>query len=1068
MKRRFCEQALMLLCATFVTVSTALADTSAVVVLPGSVTVTGPAATTIKFPVERVGDTGYDAWLSYETADDSAQAGFDYRAATGALRLPAAQTALSIPVSVIGSRFPLPDKAFKLKLTGIVGTGPEPAFSAHADFATEISPESVTVADLNGDGRLESITANAGSDTVSVLANQTAPGAGTPAFAAQRSFATGDSPAAVVHADVNGDGKPDLIAANSGSDNVSVLLNVTDVSTGVPSFAAQQTFSVNGSGPSAIAAADMNGDGLPDLIVTNADSGTIAVLLNTTSIASGTLAFASARTFAAGIAPVAVAAADINGDGLPDVVAANGSSNTLSVLLNAADIGAGTFELATRKTFVTGAAPRAVAAADVNGDGKVDVIVANAGSDDVSVLLNTTAPGAPAPAFDAGRSFSAGNGPRSVTAADLNGDGRADLLVADSNGNKVSALLNVTAPGAATPAFAPGRVFATGGMPCSTAAADINGDGKADAVAANADSGSVSVLLNTAVLGSAAVEFGPQQIFPSVGGQPWAATTADVNGDGRHDLIAANSFNANIGIRLNLTPPGAATAAFAVPVTFSAIGAGTIAVVAADINSDGRPDVIAGNQPTHNVAVLFNTTTPGAMTPSFAPGQLFAVGHPLQSMAAADINGDGKPDLLILANEFSGGNKLRVMLNTTAPGSATANFAAAQTFTVGTGPISVTAADVNGDGKADLVSANLDGDSVSVLLNTTPPGAAVPSFAAQQPFTVAGGASAVVATDVNGDGKVDLASAVLSEDRVSVMLNTTAPGAMTASFTAEQTFTAGDFCAFLTAADLNGDGRPDLIVANLNSDDLSVLLNTTAPGAATPDFAPPQTFVTGDGTRFVATADIDGNGVPDLVTANKNDSTFSMLLNRPYDISFTPASVTGTIHYSVPFAEGLPSALDFGNQPVGGAGVSQTLVLSNTGNADLNIAGIMMDGVADFTETDNCAASLPAAAAGNRCIITVTFTPAGTGRRIATLTLTSNGPDSPQAVVLAGTGVAAASPPPVSGPQPGDDGGSGDGNRIGLAGESNGGGGCFGLMSGFLLLGALARKRSHGALSKAS
>ena len=134
---------------------------------------------------------------------------------------------------------------------------------------------------------------------------------------------------------------------------------------------------------------------------------------------------------------------------------------------------------------------------------------------------------------------------------------------------------------------------------------------------------------------------------------------------------------------------------------------------------------------------------------------------------------------------------------------------------------------------------------MSVLLNTTAPGATTPSFAAQQTFATGSEPYSVTAADVNGDGKPDLIVANSADSTVSVLLNTTAPGATTPSFAAQQTFATGSMPDSVTAADVNGDGKPDLIVANNTDSTVSVLLNTTAPGATTPSFAAQQTFATG-------------------------------------------------------------------------------------------------------------------------------------------------------------------------------------------------------------------------------
>jgi hypothetical protein len=154
----------------------------------------------------------------------------------------------------------------------------------------------------------------------------------TVTFAAQQTFAVGNLPEAVVAADFNGDGRPDLAVANQ-TNTVSVLLNTTPAGATTPSFAAQQIFIV-GKNPWAVAAADLNGDGRPDLAIANFDDATASELVNTTAAGAGAVSFAAQQTFATGTGPFAAAAGDFNGDGRADLALANGNANSVSVLLD--------------------------------------------------------------------------------------------------------------------------------------------------------------------------------------------------------------------------------------------------------------------------------------------------------------------------------------------------------------------------------------------------------------------------------------------------------------------------------------------------------------------------------------------------------------------------------------------------------------------------------------------------------------------------------------------------------------------------------------------------------------
>jgi hypothetical protein len=881
-------------------------DSTALSISNGTVSVTGPSSTTLSFPISRGGDISYDAFVQYQSLDGSAVAGVDYTAASGSIVIPAGATSATIPVTVAGSNSNHPDKTFQMQLLGGGGAARTftPSFAIQQTFGTGAGPQSVTEVDINGDGKPDLIVANSQDGTVSVLLNTTAPGAITPSFAAQQTFATGGEPVSVTVADVNGDGKPDLIVGNAGSTTVSVLLNTTAPGATTPSFSAQTIFAV-GSSPSSVAAADINGDGKPDLIATNQNDNTVSVLLNTTAPGATTPSFAPQQAFAVGSFPNSIAAADVNGDGRPDLIVANYLDSTVSVLLNTTAPGATTPSFATQQTFATGSLPFSVTATDVNGDGRPDVIVANQNDNTVSVLLNTTAPGATTPSFATQQTFATGFVPLSVTATDVNGDGKPDLIVANGVDDTESVLLNTTAPGATIPSFATQHTFATGFGPFSVTATDVNGDGRPDVIVANFSDNTVSVLLNATPAPTTTFDgnsFATQQKF-ATGDGPFSVTTADVNGDGKPDLIVAIGGDNTVSVMLNTTAPGAITPSFATQQTF-ATGGGPFSVTTADLNGDGRPDLIVANEGDVHVSVLLNTTAPGAITPSFASQKTFATGRDPGSVTALDVNGDGRPDLIV-ANGPD--NTVSVLLNTTAPGATTPSFATQQTFATGFNPSSVTAADINGDGRPDLIVANSQDTVVSVLLNTTAPGAGTASFATKQPFVTGNEPSSVTVADVNGDGLSDLIVAHNgAADNVAVLLNTTTPGATIPSFASQKTFATGTspgsgsiVPGSVTTLDVNGDGRPDLIVADFGDNTLSVLLNTTAPGAATPSFATQQVFATGFFPTSVTAADLNGDGRPDLIVSSE-DNTVSVLLNRLYSATISGSPATGTIHYRMP------------------------------------------------------------------------------------------------------------------------------------------------------------------------
>ena len=146
-------------------------------------------------------------------------------------------------------------------------------------FTTGGSPFALAVADLNGDDRPDLAAANSGTASVAVLLNRTARGASTPAFAARVTVAVGGLPYALAPQDLNGDGRPDLITANHLDDNASVLLNTTWAGATLPIFAAKIDLST-GPGPDDVVVADLNGDSLPDLALANSNGDSVSILGN--------------------------------------------------------------------------------------------------------------------------------------------------------------------------------------------------------------------------------------------------------------------------------------------------------------------------------------------------------------------------------------------------------------------------------------------------------------------------------------------------------------------------------------------------------------------------------------------------------------------------------------------------------------------------------------------------------------------------------------------------------------------------------------------------------------------
>jgi hypothetical protein len=340
-----------------------------------------------------------------------------------------------------------------------------------------------------------------------------------------------------------------------------------------------------------------------------------------------------------------VAVGDFNGDGKPDLVTANKTASTVSVLLSTTATGATSPTFSAKVDFTTGSNPGSVAVGDFNGDGKPDLATANVGSSTVSVLLNTTSMGATTPSFASSADFATDADLQSVVTGDLNGDGKPDLATANHNSDTVSVLLNVTATGAATPSFAGKVDFATSSIPVSVAIGDFNGDGKPDVAAVN---DSVSVLLNLTANGATTPSFAARVNFLTP--QSFGIAVGDINADGKPDIATASINPKLVSILLDTTALNEATPSFAPEADFATSGVpGSVAV--GDLNGDSKPDLATASESTLTTSILLNTTAMGATTPTFAAKVDFETGTVSRNVVIGDFNLDGKPDLA-----FASGN----------------------------------------------------------------------------------------------------------------------------------------------------------------------------------------------------------------------------------------------------------------------------------------------------------------------------------------------------------------------------------------------------------------------------
>jgi hypothetical protein len=571
------------------------------------------------------------------------------------------------------------------------------------------------VGDVNGDGELDLVVSSRQTDHVSALF-----GRGDGTFGTAVSYQDFRLPGPVIIADMSGDGKPDLVVPGILTDiggGISVRLGNGDgtFQPGVdyPTFQA-----VDG-----LAVTDFNRDGVLDMIsVNNTDDETNVTVF----LGSGDGSFPPGERYVGGRFAVAVAVADIDGDGNPDIATTH-DQGTAGVRFGTGD---GTLPIGGRGTAVfVGSFPTSMVVADASGDGKLDLVVANNNGDNVSVVLgngdgtfqNVAPPAGP---------------PNFLFIADLDADGKPDAVskprpIGPSEATGVDVRLGNGDGTFGTPVSS-----ATDLVVRSATPADVNHDGKPDIIALNESASSVATLM--VLLGNGDGTFQPGIDQPVASGISQLATV-DLDSDGNADLVETFAFNnrANI-IRVQLAN-GDGT--FQIGIDYpmeTAVGA----IATGDFNGDDRADLAVRIGPDTLRVLLGNDDG------TFQPKMDHLIDEGGAPLIAADFNSDGKLDLFIYISPDSNHTRLSVML-----GVGDGTFMAPVTTPGGSQPGAFAVADVTGDGKPDLVKYNgfLD-RTLSVW-----PGDGDGTFQPRTDYGAAGefGTTFAIA-DVTSDGKADI------------------------------------------------------------------------------------------------------------------------------------------------------------------------------------------------------------------------------------------------------------------------------------------------------------------------
>ncbi len=816
------------------------------------------------------------------------------------------------------------------------------SFTIKTDFTRSNSPYNIAAADVDGDGKTDIAAVNTG-NKISIFRNTGEKG--TVLFDEKIDFPADNQPVGLCFSDIDGDGKPDVVVPNYGSNSVSVLKNVSYP--GTISFTTRFNFTA-GVNPQDVASADLDGDGKPDIAIVNYTDNTLSILKNLAPTPyNGSITFSSKVDYPTGVNPYKVSIADIDGDGKPEVVVLNKGSYTVSVYKNTSTLGSISF--AAKIDYVTDSFPQSIAVADMNGDGKYDIIVSNFSPSRLSVFNNTSSTGVIS--FLPKKDFETNHLSSHFSIADMNGDAKPDIIISNPNSGSVSILKNTSSAGGVS--FAQESEYSTDPYPRDVIAVDMNIDGQPDIVTSVQDNFYLSVLRNKINYIPAITSFTPAAAGPGthviITGKNFSGATLVTFGG-----ISDTSFTVETDTSITAIVPQGSSGSVEVttvygtgtldgftfvappaitsftpqagPVgtvvtingtNFSSVAANNIvffgsakAPVSAAANNtltvivptgaSYKPITVTTNSFTAHTSKPFIVTFSGATSAftqnSFAAKQDIAVTEKPTDVTLIDLDGDGKPDItaaclsssIILKNASSKGNVA---------------FSSIVDSSIGKFPYQISISDLDGDGNVDLCIGNSqDLNAASIFRNKGTSNAI--SFDSEFVISLqAVGQFDAANADVDGDGKTDVIIHSLYSQRIWIFRNTTSGNKI--SFDQPIIILTDAYTRYFTLADINGDNKPELV---LSGESVSILKNLSIPGVISFDTKKDITIY--QSAQQIAIGDLDGDEKPDLAIANSGNS-FIILRNTSANGSITfgeqvsyPTDITGSSKVSISDMDG--------------------------------------------------------------------------------------------------------------------------------------------------------------------